>query len=179
MIADDLFIVGKEAMELAKFPVIKYCTDGRWGHFRTADDITFSCSLLKGDFPLEKMMEFFNRMGKLPHIEFPSELKGIVDSVVMLASDILDKSGKFVNIRIEDGEIIIKAENELGWAEKALRTKYKGETLYISINSKFLSQILDKSTSLVCEGKMVHFSSGDFQHIIMMIGDPNKPEEPK
>ena len=110
-------------------------------------------------------------MKKLPHMEFSSDLKGTVESVVMLASDILDKSGKFVRIKIEDGEIFVKAENELGWAEKTLRTKYKGEVLFISINSKFLSQILDKSTGLACEGKMVHFSSGDFQHIIMTTTD--------
>ena len=170
-IEDELFIVGKEAMELAKFPVVEYCTDGRWGHFRTADDITFSCSLLKGSFPLEKMIETFDRMGDMPHIEFPPDLKEVVNSVIILASDILDKSGKFVKIKIEDGEILVKAENELGWAEKTIRTKYKGETLNISINANFLSQILDKSTGLTCEGKKIHFSSGSFQHLVMMIGE--------
>jgi DNA polymerase III sliding clamp (beta) subunit (PCNA family) len=175
-IEDELFIVGKEATELSKFPVVEYCSDGRWGHFRTADNITFSCSLLQGSFPLENMMSLFNGMQKLPHIKFPSELKGTVDSVVMLASDLSDRSGKFLRVKIEDGEIFIKTENELGWAEKTLSTKYKGETLSININSRFLSQILDKSTSLACEERKVHFSNENFQHIVMMVTDPKESQ---
>jgi DNA polymerase III sliding clamp (beta) subunit (PCNA family) len=167
-IEDELFIIAKEAAELAKFDIIEYCTDGRWGHFRTKDDVTFSCSLLKGSFPLEKMIGVFENMNKYAHIEFPPELKSLVDSVVMLASDILDKSGKFVKIKMEDGEVMVKADNDLGFVEKTMRTKYKGDPLFIPINSKFLSQILDKSTGLFCEGKMIHFHSGAFQHIIMM-----------
>ena len=165
-IPDEMFIVGKEAAELSKFPVVEYCTDGKWAHFRTEDEVTFSCSLLTGEFPLEKMFEIYNHLNDQPHIEFPSELKGTVDSVVMLASDIQDKTGRFVEIKIEEGDTTITAKNELGEVEKNLRNTYKGEPLMLIINSKFLSQILDKSTGMYCEGKMVHFQSGEFQHII-------------
>lgn len=176
VVDDTLFIVGKEAMELSKFPVIEYCSDGKWGHFRTEDKVTFSCALLTGSFPIDKMFPVYENMSKLPHLDFPSDLKSTVDSTVMLADVTSDKSGKFVKIRIEQGEVFVKAENELGWVEKTIRAKYEGEPLDISINSKFLSQILDKATGLACQGNMVHFSSGSFQHIIMMLSASGAPK---
>lgn len=171
VVDETLFIVGKEAQELSKFPVVEYCSDGKWGHFRTEDNVTFSCSLLSGSFPLDRMLTVYDTMSKLPHLGFPSELKSVVDSTVMLADITSDKSGKFVMIRIEDGEVIVKAENELGWVEKIIKTAYAGNPINININSKFLSQILDKSASLACQGNMVHFLSGSFQHVISTVNN--------
>jgi hypothetical protein len=89
-----------------------------------------------------------------------------VDNVVVLASDLTDKSGKSIMIRLDEGEIFIKAENELGWVEKNPRLNYKGEPIEFGINSKFFSQILDKSTNIVCDGRTLHFENGSFHHLL-------------
>lgn len=163
---DSIFIAAKEAMELSKFPVTEFCADEKWGHFKTEDNVIFTCRILKGNFPLEKMISVYAEMGDLPRLDFPSELKQVVESTAILAGMSSDQSGKYVKITIKDGEMIIRAENELGVIEKSLLTKYEGDPIDVDINYKFLSQILDKATSVSFKGNMVHFLSGSFQHVI-------------
>ena len=166
-IDDSLLIMAPWATDLSKFPVVKYCTSdkGKWGHFRTKEDITFSCKLIDGDFPVY-FEDMFEDIAKEPHFELPKELKTIADSVFMLASDVIDKTGKALDIVIEDGEIIVKASNDLGEIEKNLRCSYKGEPIKITINATFISQILDKATSFAHKDRKNHFVSGTFQHLL-------------
>lgn len=172
---DSFFIVGKEAAELVKFPVVSYCTDGKWGHFKTKENVTFSCLLMSGTFPIEKMIPVFEKMKNLPCIELPSELKSAVANVKMLATDDMTRSGKAVHISLIDKEIVVKASNDLGQVEKILDWDYEGEEINISINSDLLSQILSRATSLSKDGDMLHFGAGSFQHILMAI--PKTEEE--
>lgn len=175
-LSEDLFIIGKEAMELAKFPVIEYCIGGNWGHFRTEDDVTFSCKLMKGSFPLAQVESTLEKMIDLPTIVLPAELKATVDNIVVLASDLIDKSGRLIMMDIRDGEVFVKASNELGHVEKTLPCKYDGPSISLRINSKFLSQILEKTTELSVQGHMLLFSSGSFSHLLAQTGSPKKEE---
>jgi DNA polymerase III sliding clamp (beta) subunit (PCNA family) len=164
-------IFSKEAMELAKFPVIEYCIHTKWGHFRTEDGVTFSTSFIQGELPTKKIDSIFKDIDSYPSIELPSELKSVLDNVTMLASDLTDKSGRATYLHIEDNEITVKASNDLGWVEKTLRCKYDGEAIDIGINNRFLSQILQKSTTLAWNEKTLFFSSGEFFHALMQLKD--------
>jgi DNA polymerase III sliding clamp (beta) subunit (PCNA family) len=165
-VSDDLYIVGKEAMELAKFPVIEYCTDGKWGHFRTDDDVVFSCMLMKGTFPLENVIRIYDAFKTAPSINFPKELKSITDSIVILADSIENNSGRRVDLVINRNEIKITASRELGSVDKFVDCEYSGEPINVGINARFLSQILGKATSFAFDGNLVHFGNGPFQHVM-------------
>jgi DNA polymerase III sliding clamp (beta) subunit (PCNA family) len=166
---DTIFVTGKDSVELAKFPVVEYCTDKKWGHFRTEEGVTFSCSLMNGEFPFEKMIPTFNTMSKLPHIQLPKDLKGVVDNVNMLASSDTYRAGKIIYVEICGKEILVRASNELGEVEKVISCDYADEEINIGINSNLLSQILQRATKLSRDGNMLHFQSGSFQHILMAI----------
>jgi DNA polymerase III sliding clamp (beta) subunit (PCNA family) len=178
-IKDKFFIVAKDATELSKFPVVEYCRDEKWAHFRTEDNVTFSCKLWDGEWP-KNFFSLFDSMSEIEHFELPKELKTIVDSVFILASDLIDKTGKFLEITFEDGEIFVKANNDLGEVEKNLRSKYKGETSVILINVKFISQILNKATKFAYhkEKNLLHFASGSFQHILAGVSSSKNKEKP-
>lgn len=177
----DFNIFSKEAMELAKFPVVEYCINGKWGHFRTEDGVTFSTGFIQGDLPIDGIKKVFSNMKDLPSLNLPSDLKATLDNVTMLAADLSDRTGRASYLHIEDDEIIVKASNDLGWVEKTLKCKYSGEAIDIGINNRFLSQILQKSTTLSWIGDKLFFSSGEFLHALMQISKVTsaEPEKPK
>jgi len=172
---DTAFVGGKDATELAKFPVKEFCTDGKWAHFRTEEGVTFSCVLMSGEFPFDKMDKTFAKMKSLPHIDLPKELKGVVDNVNMLAAVDTFRMGKIIDLEINGKEIIIRASNDLGEVTKKISCDYADEEINIGINSNLLSQILQRATSLARDGNMLEFQSGNFQHILMAM--PPKGEE--
>ncbi len=176
-IEDKFFIVAKDAAELSKFPVIEYCRDTKWIHFRTKDDMTFSCKLWDGEWP-KTFFSLFATVSEMEHFDLPKELKSVVDSVSILAEDLINKTGKSLGISFEDGEIFVRANNDLGKIEKNLRSKYKGEDVIILINAKFISQILDKATKFAYnkEKNILHFASGSFQHILAGLTSSKKEE---
>jgi len=165
----DFNIFSKEAMELSKFPVVDYCIHDKWVHFKTADGVTFSTSFIKGELPVKKIEEIFSDIEKYPSLELPDNLKVTLDNVTMLASDLTNNSGRATYLHIEDGEIIVKASNDLGWVEKNLRCKYDGEPIDIGINNRFLAQILQKTATLSWFENKLYFSSGNFLHALMQI----------
>jgi len=177
----DFNIFSKEVMELSKFPVVEYCINNKWGHYRTEDGVTFSTGFIQGDLPVEKIKNLFKNVSDYSSIELPSDLKATLDNVTMLASDLSDRTGRASYLRIEDNEITVKAANDLGWVEKTLKCKYDGEPIDIGINNRFLSQILQKSTTLSWAGDKLFFSSGEFLHALMQISKvaSAEPEKPK
>jgi len=170
----EIFISGKDAVELVKFPVSEYCTDGKWMHFRTEEGATFSCQLMFGKFPIGEMIPVYAEKRELPHMELPKELKAVVDNATVLASDDYVRTGKAVRLSICNKEITVEATNDLGGVEKTVPCDYDGDEICLDINSRLLSQILDRATSFRRDGEMLHFLSGPFQHILMAI--PNRGE---
>jgi DNA polymerase III sliding clamp (beta) subunit (PCNA family) len=169
-IPQTLNIPGKTAEELVKFPVIEYCIGDNWVHFRTKDDVIFSYKELAGKLAVEQVMRFIPELLKLPTIKLPAELKSAVDTTIVLATDLADKTGKFLEITIETGKILMKASNDLGEVIKNVKCDYEGEPIRLNINSRFFSQILERSTELATGDQSVRhlilFTSGDFSHVL-------------
>lgn len=173
---DTLYLIGKECAELVKFPVTEYCTDGKWAHFRTEDGVTFSCMPMKGSYPLEKVNAAYDTALSSTLIQLPKELKSIVDSVVVLAGLLENNVGRWIELTLQDDELFVKATSELGEVEKTIPCKYDADPISLRLNVKFLSQILDKATSLSKNEAMVHFKSGPFQHIMAQTSKPSTTE---
>lgn len=167
ILEEPLYIAASTAAVLSNFPVVEYCTDGNWGHFRTKDRLIFSSLLMWGELPIDQMIEIFNHLQDLPHFPVPSELKYAVDNVVVLADEVTGTRGKAVTIFFREGEITVKAENEIGWVEKSFSCKYSGVSIKTRINSRFLSQILGKAATCCYDKNRMHFENKDFQHVFL------------
>ena len=173
---DTLYLIGKECAELVKFPVTEYCTDEKWAHFRTEDGVVFSCMPMKGSYPLEKVNAAYDTALHSSMVQLPKELKSIVDSVVVLAGLLENNVGRWIELTLQDDELFVKATSELGEVEKTIPCKYDADPISLRLNVKFLSQILDKATSLSKNEAMVHFKSGPFQHIMAQTSRPSTTE---
>jgi len=170
----DFNIQARYITELAKFPVVEYCMTKRWVHFRTEDSVTFSCCVIEGSMPA-KIERYFEGMKDLEYHTLPDEFSEILNSVVVLASEVNDQQkGRKTTIRIGDNKINIKAENELGNVEKSLPYEYDGEPIKFLINNNFLTQILQHTTTVAWEFPNLYFSSGNFSHLMVMLDEDDK-----
>jgi DNA polymerase III sliding clamp (beta) subunit (PCNA family) len=168
---DELHIPAKSAMELSKFPVTEYCFSNKWVCFKTDDDVIFSCSVIDGDFPYEKLQNFFKEMTDLPIIELPSELKQTIDETLMLASNDSITSGKVINLHFEKNELTVSASNDLGEVTKTLGIDFEEEPIDVTINASLISQIINKATEFSIGENKVFFANPEFQHLMVKIKD--------
>ncbi len=168
VVPDRLKIIAKDALELSKFPVVEYCQTEKWNHFRTQDGVTFSRGDVEGEFTkLDKILDFMSVMDDKLEVKLPNNLKEMISGVTVLATDILDKSGKFLSITIKDDELSLSASGDQGEIEKVAACEYKGEPIIFNINNKFFSQVLEKATTLKFFQNYLYFNSGNFHHILM------------
>ena len=75
---------------------------------------------------------------------------------------------KIVYIRIKGEKLTCKAKKEIGWIEKTIDIeKYDGELKFM-INPIFLSQVLDKATTVIISENKALFVNEDFNHIMAL-----------
>ena len=181
---DVINIPGNAASELSKFPVVEYAIGNNWMHFRTSTGVIFSHKEMTGELDISQIKEIIPVMMEFPSFKLPLELKTVVNATVILATDLADKTGKLLKVKIaSDGKITVNASNELGFVEKFLQCEYRGEEINLRINSKFLSQILERSTTMSigseAQRKALLFTSGSFTHLLAQTNPSPKAEAPK
>ncbi len=155
----------KDVMELVKFQVTQYALTEGWAYFKTDDDILFAGRTFTGDYPTQLKDKFDFKGDKT--IILPIELKKAIEMVGVLAEGDIDIN-KIIEVDIKEGEITIRAEKEVGWADQSLEIEYKGDPITFYINPIFFSQILDKSVNMIIKGNQALFVTEDFQHIISL-----------
>ena len=66
------------------------------------------------------------------------------------------------------GTITCEARKKIGWVRKDIDFKYQGEEFKIAINPYFLSQVLEKATTMKTNESLSLFLSGEFRHAIAL-----------
>jgi len=160
----DILIPVLSALELIKFPVIEYCEQFGWVHFRTESGVVVSCRTMLGDFPdcLSCLEVDGFRM------RLPKRLGEVMSSVSSFAPGDLDLD-KEVEVRIADGKLVCRGERETSWLEKELIVKYNREPLKFTINPVFASQVLDKVVTMIVADDRILFTATDFKHLVCLV----------
>ena len=120
---------------------------------------------MKGDYPYQAIERLFTDLE--PDLTFPSELRGIIQSVTILAEGELDVN-KMITVTVGKSKITVKAEKERGWIEKSMTFKYKGEPFSFIINPIFFAQILSHATNFNLTNNMAQFSTNNFYHVLSL-----------
>ncbi len=154
--------------DLIKYPIVNFCVQGSWIHFQTKDGLIFSARILLDTYP--NLLDFLNLQAIT--IEIPGELKDILDSIDIFTKEDFEID-KAIEIQINTNKLICKASNRSGWIEKTIKIDYKKEPLVFSINPIFLSQILEKTTTMQIslDQKRALFTSGSFRHLMVLQGE--------
>lgn len=169
-------IPAKSALELTKFPVTEYCFSGdKWLCFKTEEGVIFSCSIIEGEFPVDKCENIFSEVKNLFVVELPPEVKQLINEVLILASDD-SHTGKSISITLEENMLYVKAENELGFVEKNTEIDYEEESISIFTNSNFFLQILERSCEMYIGKNTLFFAIPNFLHVMMKSNVPKKED---
>ena len=161
------------ARELIKMGAMKnYALADAWIHFTDANEVTFSCRRMLGQFPVDNIKSLFDGdMGK--KYRFPEEIAQSLDRVSVLTytednKDQLD----FIGIQEEKGNLIIKGERSYGYIEDKIKLPKDSfpKGVKILVAPKFLKAILPNTKEFsLKDGQLIIFSTEKYNHLISTI----------
>lgn len=163
-IKNDLLIPLQSVVELVKYPVTKYCLIDSWIHFKTDEGIVFSTRIMKGDFP--DVGKFLDLKGT--KINLPKELQEAMQLTKIVVEDSLDIVDQKVELTIKKDIITCRGDGKISWAEKDVVFSYKGKEIKFLVNPLFLSQVLNKTTSVIVGEEKALFISDSFKHVMVL-----------
>lgn len=147
--------------------VNEYNIDKEWLHFKTSEDIIFSCRYDLEKYPSSD--SHFDTKGF--EFVFPDNTKDILEKADVFIEEGFSQD-KLVQIAISTkGVFKIRGEGETGWIEESCRIKVKPDAdILFSINPQYLEQILkETNTAIIGEG-LVWFLTENFEHVVALEG---------
>lgn len=164
---DDFLILGESAAILAKYKTIeKYVKDDNWIHFRTEENIIFSCRVIKETFP-DVSKHFVIKHGV--SFVLPKGVKEVVDSVSTVA-DAEFSVDRVVKVSISGNSIECSGRGSQGSFDKwfTLEKKVEGN-IQFGINPLFFSEILSESDlKMKLDENHALFETEIFQHVMCL-----------
>jgi DNA polymerase III sliding clamp (beta) subunit (PCNA family) len=155
----ELLIPAEAAKEIISHEPTEYATTEGWLHFRNDDDVTFSCRTCDAEYP--DFTPFLKSDGV--ELSFPPTLPEIMDRADVMSD------GERVSIILEEDFITVCTENQAGWFEESIETKYKGADVEFEIQPTFLKAILKHKGTATIGEKVLCFSSDNFKHVVQLL----------
>lgn len=151
--------------ELIKYPVVGYCQKDDWFHFETEDGAVFGGLMIQADpFDYEAQLETFDEEDA-EQIKLSKELKPAIDSISWMSNEAVEVD-KVLDLTFHKEKITMKMAKESGKIQKTLPCNYKGKKLTVKFVPRFLSQILEKATTMQISGEQAMFKTKGFVHLM-------------
>ena len=164
-IVTPVLIPAVNIVELVKFDIKEYFISESWAHFRTEDNVIFSSRIMEGNYPA--LEEYFDISGD--EIELPPKLRPLIESITFMVEGKVELD-RFIDVYISPKKILCRAEKKgIGEFEKEMDFESPIEDLHLVVNPNFLTQILEKATTMVISENSVLFNSFTFNHIISLV----------
>lgn len=158
---------GIAAASLKNYNPTEYSETAGWIHFRTKDEVVFSCRTMAGTYPVDKIKGFAEKIegekAKLPEgLAEALERAGIFSA----GQDIKASTDDRIKITLDDGTLTVRGEGQAGWFEESNRVRYKGELLEFEVSPAHLLAILAHTDEVIIGENMLRFESGNFIHLV-------------
>ena len=165
--SSSILLPAKAAKVVIDISPKEYSVTEGWMHFKTEDGTVLSSRLVEEKYPdLSTLVE----MKEPSNVVFPEEMEKMLERVKILAEvDIMGSS--YAMVKIQDGELSIKGEGQIGWAEESREVDWKGDPLLFQINSKFLAEISKHHTvaEVDKDKTRLKFTGDNFIHVIALM----------
>ena len=165
-VIDDFLITGVSASILTKYPVTKYLKDESWIHFKTEDDIIFSCRVIVDVFP--DVGAYFNVEGL--SVVLPKELKDVVTSVSVVTDEEFSID-RIISVSMLKKEKIItcSGKGSRGSFERvcALEGRIQRDVVF-DINPAFFSEVLESELEMTLGENHALFVKDSFEHVMCL-----------
>lgn len=149
-------------LSLKGFELEKYGMKDGWIYFKDSEEVLFCSRLLELDY--DNPLEYFEFEGE--KIIFPEDTKSLVEKASILAEGDFDIDKKVV-LKIKDGKLVCKGENDIGWIKTSVKMESKKDMQFI-INPIFFLQILDKTNSAKVGEDRILFETENFKHLVSL-----------
>lgn len=167
---EENFLIPKSVIpHLMRFEPVSFQVSDGWVHFLNSSETLFSCRTVDIVYPdVERIISSFN---KSHTIELPKQLKKAIDAIVTVLDNVLEID-RVAQISISNGVMVLKAEKEAAvWIKHKIPFDDKTVALEMKINSIFLSEILNLTSTLQIEGYKAKFEAFPFEHLIMLCNE--------
>jgi DNA polymerase III sliding clamp (beta) subunit (PCNA family) len=177
IVSDPFIIEANHVKELVKFPIDRYQLHENWVHFGTEEGVMFSCRRLLGEYKdIKWIFEDTEGLEVAARVKLPDDLKKSVKMLEHMAET--ETTKLHVKIELKEDQMIVSAKKERGEAERVIPISYRRDPASFRIDPSFLTQILDKTTTLTITDTRVYFKSGTFKHVIALIVPPESVTPP-
>ena len=165
-----MLIPATSAKALQAYPVTEYALTKGWLHFRTEDDVVFSCRGVEGQYPVDKIITILDRADG-ESVKLPTGLAETLEraGVFSTGASKIDV-GNRVKLSLTEGQLVVRGESEAGWLEEINRVRYKGPDIEFEVSADFLQAILAHSGDMVVGENLLKFAGDDFVHVVSVMG---------
>jgi DNA polymerase III sliding clamp (beta) subunit (PCNA family) len=152
------------AAQLVKYQITEITEGQGWIYFRTGEDTVFSCRIFQDEYPdTSKIMEVDGK-----EITLPKSMDEIIDRVAIFSKREYSLNEE-VEVIIEDGQMVVKAQSDTGWIREETKVRYKGDKISFFINPQFLKDVLPIIRKGILGKDRIKFVGDDWQHVISLI----------
>lgn len=150
----DFLIQSTNAAHLPKYNFSHYQVKKGWIFFKDDETgLVFGSRTIKGEYPISnliKLRKTIRRNPKRKVIVLPKQIKDTLERSTIFTSNMAeDVSAESIKITLEKGTISIKGRGIKGWYEETSKIKYKGPTMFFSINPNYLHNVLQHTRKMI------------------------------
>jgi hypothetical protein len=158
-------IPGNSAELVIKYKPVKIAQEVDWVHFKNEEGTIISCRTFNDTFV--DTSQFLNLKSK-NKIEFPTNINDILENAIVFVKK-ESSFGEFVNIHIENNQIIVSSKTDFAWFEQKQRIKYSGDKVQFLIKPNLLKDILTKTNICYLLDKMLLFKGEDWLYLTTIV----------
>jgi len=142
--------LGKIVSSFPTNELVEFAVTDEWVHFRDTHGTIISCvQELKRFLDLSQPLNWSGTP-----ITLPSDVSKMVSTASVFAS-MGDSDIPFIRVRLREGGIEVKGENEFGSFAERKKADYKGEDISFNVAPKLLNEIAKKSAKCeITKGKL-------------------------
>ena len=158
---------GIAAAALKNYNPTEYSETAGWIHFRTKDEVVFSCRTMSGAYPVDKIKGFAENT-KGEKAKLPEGLAEALEraGIFSAGQDIKASTDDRIKITLDDGVLTVRGEGQAGWFEESNRVRYKGELLEFEVSPAHLLAILTHTDEVIIGENMLRFEGKNFVHLV-------------
>lgn len=163
------------AVELVKHDIKQAQEAGPWIHFRDEAGLVFSVRTIDTKFP--DCGQFFKVKGV--KFDLPKTLVVALHQALVFAPG-EDKELREAELLFEKDKVRVHSRNDRGWIKRNVSVPGllvpKGMSK-LRINPEFFIDILQRATTITVSESQALFSTGAFNHVMMLPADENEPAD--
>lgn len=166
-IAFEMLIPAANVQHLVRYEMEKYCQTDGWVHFKTKDNLIFSSRIYLEEYPdLSRFLELDDQI----EIQFPKMLIESLERAEVFGKSTIDIDSE-ISVKIEDKQITVKGQNDIGWSEEQLKMAYSGDPIEFKIHPDQFRDILTRTRKVSIDGShsKIFFESDGFSHLLALI----------